>query len=124
MTEILNNIYAAGDEIKLKEFLKASFPHVIKAETQTTVQRVKATNPVFEHFDPKLLTIPRRHIISATDHNQLELMTKGFISDKLIGDYIIVDNNAYIEYLTKDMEHLISAIPNKNWLIRKYRSQR
>ncbi len=98
-----------GLESSLISFLRENHPHVI-----TEAPTANKSTPVFDHYDPTLLTIPRRLILDN------EGMAQQFLHEK-VGEYVMVDDKAYIEYLPKELAGLLPQIPNENWQTRAWR---
>lgn len=103
-----------GGEEAIVAFLQRSFPHALMKEPSKPPDGV----PVFGYFDGSLLTIPRRAILAS------EAEAKKFLSDKPVGEYVVVDGTAYVEYLTPTLMPLVGSIPAENWLVRAWKSQR
>ncbi len=122
MLEMLRVITAApAGEERLEIFLKHTFPHVLIDDQPAPVRtRPAARGPVFAHYDPNLVTIPRRRVLIGTGQD-LEQAVLAFLADKVEGDYVLVDGTAYIEYLPKELAHLVGKVPEANWLVRRYR---
>lgn len=74
--------------------------------------------PVFGHFDPLVLTIPRRAIVGS------EAEARALLAGKPEGEYEMVDGHAYVEYLTPEMAGLAAQVPAANWLVRVWRANR
>lgn len=117
MQETLTDIVKIDNGVKLLSFLSDKFKHVLNK--QIIEQTIKVP-PVFENFNPTILTFPHRTIISGND---ITNQVKQFLSDKDIYDYVIVNGQAYIEYLYRHEAHLKAMIPIKNWLVTKWRAQ-
>lgn len=111
MLRILNKLNdAAESRILLYDFLREKYPHIIINDNSNIEV------PVFGYYDPTLLTIPRRVILSSEDE------AISFLSSKADGDYVVVENKVYVEFIPLDLIYLISAVPNKNWLVRVWKS--
>lgn len=108
-----------GGETALVDFLRQTFPHIL---TVTPTPTQPASQPgrqhVFDHYDPTLLTLPRRIILDSDD------AARRFLADKPIGEYVVVDGKAYVEYLPTELAHLESKIPRENWQVRTWRAGR
>lgn len=100
-----------GLEESLAGFLREHFPHVIS----TPKVSVDRSTPVFDHYDPALLTLPRRLILDS------EEAAVQFLRDK-VGEYVVVDGRAYVEFLPADLAGLASQIPAANWQTRAWRA--
>lgn len=100
-----------GGEDSLALFLRDKFPHVIVVPKAAIKQSI-----VFDHYDPTLLTIPRRLILDSED------AARRFLADKPVGEYVVVEERAYIEYLPIELAGLLSQIPAENWRVRAWRA--
>lgn len=109
MTEVLKVV----DGEELIDFLRKNHPHVLVEDKAKPIG-----SGIFENYNPSILTYPRRLIIVGGD---LQRKVDAFIADKVKSDYVIVDDKAFIEYLTINDAHLIDLIPVKNWSIDKWR---
>jgi hypothetical protein len=121
MLETLQEIRKHRDQVKLLEqFLRRHYPGIIISDTVSA-----ASNPnkhkVFEHYDPGLITYPRRLIVLAADVGDLQAAVLDFCAQQAHCEHIIVEDRAYIEFLPADHLSLISKIPDKNWMIRRYK---
>lgn len=110
-----------GGPEQLVAFLGKQFPHVIAARpTQTITKAALADDGVFEHYDPDLLTFPRKLIITGSD---LERKVKEFLAKHAKGDYVVIGDRAYVEYLPVAHAGLASTIPAANWETTAWRSR-
>ena len=75
---------------------------------------------VFEHYNPSLITYPRRLIIAGPN---LENKVDAFLKDKNIYEHVVIENRAYIEYLNPEENNLAKDIPEHNWQIKRYRTK-
>lgn len=121
MTEVLQEI----DKINgadLVIFLQKHYPHMLDGPTpRQQRENIKfESGNIFPHYDPNILTYPRRQIFVGSKRI-LKRKVQEFLLDKLRGDYIIVNEKVYIEYLEKDDTPIADQIPTKNWLISQYR---
>lgn len=125
MTEIMNRIVERGDEGLIVDFLKVHFPQMI--EDDSRVVAVKTFNSrrdiPFDVSDANLLTFPRRAIIDG-DQDTLKDLVSNFLSDKVGGDFVIVGNRAFVEYLPASDANLLGQVPIKNWLVSSWRNSR
>jgi hypothetical protein len=68
MTEILNKMLKnPGMEKNLYDFLRANFPNIINETGKTRVEanyELSDHDEVFDHYDPTLITFPRRLILT------------------------------------------------------------
>lgn len=124
MLEILKEVTAtpAGTS-RLEQFLSAHFPHVIEKDPAgLPVQRLHGQLPVFGHYDAGLLTVPRRTILFHQDRAALEALVRQFLAGQALGDYAIVDDYAYVEFLPLELAALAQTIPERNWRTRAWRA--
>lgn len=125
MLEVLDAITKTdGGEQRLEEFLRKSFPHVLaKAIVRETAPSPAAGGgPVFPHYDPQLMTLPRRRVITTAEANgDLEAAVRDFLRDKPLSDYVIVDGVAYVEYLPASLAPMAGQVPADNWQVRAYK---
>jgi hypothetical protein len=124
MLEMLHKITALNNgEDELETFLRHTFPHVLIDDRPIPARsRPQPRGPVFPHYDPNLITIPRRRVLTGQDGiAKLEQVVVSFLADKVESDFVIVDGVAYIEYLPRELEYLIGRVPETNWLVRRYR---
>lgn len=119
MIHLLEEIELLDGSGKLEEFLSKHYPNMIEGR-RTPVD--ETPDAVFPNYNPHLLTYPRR-IIFTGDKKTLHNKVQEFVLDKIRHDSIIVGNKAYIEYLTKADSGIVEQIPDKNWLIGRYRLQ-
>lgn len=124
MVELLKEMEKIpGGVEKLFEFLEKHYPHMIvreqKAEAKKAPAPVKSpVGPVFQHFNPNVLTYPRRQVLEGEDLRQ---RVQEFMLDKIKGDFVIVDGKAYVEFLERGDAPLADKIPAKNWQIAAWR---
>lgn len=115
---------------QLQSYLRATYPHMISEDDPPVV----ATNynsydkhNVFEHYDPSLLTFPRRLILTELEAQQsgvsLQRLVFNYCSMQAYCDHIIIDGRAYIEFLPPDLGELKDQIPAKNWQVQSYRTR-
>jgi hypothetical protein len=125
MLDILKKIsLTPGGTVKLEQFLRQSFPNVLKDDPgNLPVRDLIGEVPVFGHYDPSLMTIPRRIILVNKDQAALLNLIQKFMVDKAEGDYVVVGSRAYVEYLPQDLEYLKTQIPAQNWLTRKWKNE-
>lgn len=119
MLDVLEKIETAGGGNLLEEFLKAKFPHVIDAPGEVVSNDIHG---IFDNYMPGVLTYPRREIIKA--RGNLERDVERFLATKINGEYIIIDDTAYIEYLLPGEEDIAAKLPEEKWKIRAYRDNR
>lgn len=125
MTEVLQEIDKAGGDA-LAEFLQKHYPHMISGQQPLRHQREDSkaldNDGVFQHYNPNILTYPRRQIFVGPK-SMLKGKVQEFLLDKIRGDHIIIGERAYIEYLEKSDKAIADQIPIKNWLIAAYRQR-
>jgi len=124
MVELLERIDEDPESSeKLQEFLSSKFPYIIDKSSSrllpTKMLSVENLNAhgVFDHYDPSLLTYPKRIILKGEN---IDSVVENFVSDKVASNHVIIDDTAYIEYLTEFDEHLIDQIPDENWQTKIY----
>lgn len=129
MMELMTRINATpqGSD-KLLEFLRGSFPHVVEqAAPQAAVpQVVSAPTPArvpFERYDPRLLTFPRRQMFEGQDQSELTRRVHAFLADKVRSDWVIVGDKAYVEYVPSEHARVAGSVPEKNWLVTKWKRE-
>jgi hypothetical protein len=115
MTDVLTKIDQAGGGDDLCDFLLNHYPYVIDGIDFTAV---KPNRPVFEYYNPDILTFPRRIVFTGSN---LKRQVNSFVIDKIKYDSIIVDGVAYVEYLTSEDKGIMYSIPSENWQIASYR---
>jgi len=126
MAELLEKINEDPKSSKdLQEFLSSKFPHVIDRSSSDfspiktlSVENLNA-HGVFDHYDPNLLTYPKRIILKGENISNI---VDNFVNDKIMASHVIIDDTAYIEYLTEFDKHLIEQIPNENWQTKSYKN--
>jgi hypothetical protein len=119
MLKVLDNIEEAGDGALLEQFLREKYPHVID-EPREIIFNDK--HQVFPDYKPGILTYPRREIITAK--RNLDRDVKRFLANKIHGEYIIIDNVAYVEYFLPGEENIAAKLPEEKWKIRAYELRR
>lgn len=122
MIEILGVIGKTSDgNNTLVSFLSEKFPYVIDIESQRKSTIVKEFSPVFSGHVDGALTFPHRLVMRNTDRATLEIDVAGFCEGHIQCEYIIVNNNAYIEYIPSNYASLCDSIPDSNWMVKAYR---
>lgn len=117
MVDILGVIDQRGDSVKLSEFLRLHYPHLILDN------KVVVDGSEFDRiFSQNILSFPHRKILFG-DNKELPRIIEEFLSDKINCEFLIADGRAYIEYLNSGEEYLVASIPNKNWLIKAKRDE-
>lgn len=126
MMETLTEVEKLDGGDRLIAFLTQHYPHMLVAETgekvpaQAASARVGSGDEIFEHYNPNILTYPRRMIFEGPD---LQRVVRSFLVDKIKSDFVIVGDKAYVEYLTRDDSGVMNSIPVKNWLIAAWRAR-
>jgi hypothetical protein len=116
MMATLKEIEAKGGGEALMAFLEKNYPTMVIHEPTP----MKADAEVFPGYNPGILTYPRRTMMTGPE---LERRVQRFMGDKLKSDHIIVNGVAYIEYLLPEDAALVAKIPDRNWMVRAYRSR-
>ena len=123
MVEVLKEIDKTGGD-DLIEFLQKHYPHMLSGQSTIRQQNEDAQalkdDNVFQHYNPNILTYPRRQIFVGP-RSMLNGKVQEFLLDKIRGDHIIVKGRAYIEYLEKGDTAIADQIPQSNWQISQYR---
>lgn len=102
----------------LRAFLQQHFPYMILDRSGFDKMVI---NELLVYFSGKIMTIPRRKYFSGND---LESKVSEFCVDKALCEYLLTDGFAFVEYLLRSDSHLIGDIPEKNWILSKYKSNR
>lgn len=125
MMDVLKKISTRPNgSAELETFLRKHFPQVIKNDPGgLPVREVEEDIPVFGHYDPSLLTLPRRVILAEKDEAKLLELVKTFLIDKSDSDYVIIGTRAYVEYMPLHLAKLVKQIPAKNWLTTQYKAK-
>jgi hypothetical protein len=123
MAEVLQEIDKV-DSDGLIDFLQKHYPHVLDGQPVPSQQREDAEalehDGVFSHYNPSILTYPRRQIFVGPP-GILRRKAKTFLADKLKSDFIVIGERLYIEYLDQGDSEIADQIPMKNWMISQYR---
>jgi hypothetical protein len=109
--------------LALESFLMQNFPAMLVDDSkasQTTQKNKEVDNKhsVFAYYDPSLATFPRRIIFSSDD---LQKQVRDFCARQFYCEWIIVEDRAYVEYISHDVAAHKSEIPEKNWQIRAFK---
>ena len=127
MADTLRLIDKRGGGDVLSEFLQVHHPDVIQnlvtAEQARDDAETINNHGVFEVYSPDIVTYPRRMIFVGAKADLIKRVQE-FLADKFKHDHIIIDDRAYIEYLTVLDSSISNQIPEKNWLIAAYRKNR
>jgi hypothetical protein len=126
MIALLEQIQAIPDgEVQLEGFLRRHSPHVLLEDEPQEVPVIPSG--VFGHYDPELLTVPRRLVIPAHTQQDAAHRAEEFLKGKIYADSIVLPEAgqwaAYIEFLPPEMNILADKIPVENWRIRAYRAK-
>jgi len=116
MIKVLEEIGKLNGNDKLLNFLQQHYPHALVDSQPKVEMKTVAVDEIFEHYNPNLLTYPRRIIFTGSSR-ELKTKVQSFLLDKIKSDFIIVDGKAYVEYLTNEDSQLKDSIPMKNWKI-------
>lgn len=119
MLDVLHKIEEAGGSDDLVLFLRKHQPSAL-VENQ---HKELLSNKVFPEYVPGLLTYPHRQVFNGS-RMSLESKVKSFVKDKLVHEYLIIDDVAYVEFLLPSEKSLIDKIPESNWHIRTYRKNK
>lgn len=119
MLGLLKDIQSNGHSDSLIEFISKHYQYMIDGVDPVVKQDY---GNVFRDYSPNILTYPRRTIFTG-DYKSLNKIAKEFLLDKLKGDYIIVGDKLYIEYLIKSDRSIVNDIPIENWQIANYRQK-
>jgi hypothetical protein len=76
---------------------------------------------VFKQYKPGLLTFPQKLILVDADAESLLNRVKDFLKDKVQIDYLLLGDTAYIEYVLKKYEDVVSQIPEHAKEIQQFR---
>lgn len=121
MLELLTEIENRGNGKSLAQFILSNYPHMIDGGKPT--KNYYEDNVVFSNYHPNVLTYPRRIIIEG-ESRLFNKKAVEFLLDKMKGDYIVVGDKLYIEYLEKKDKLIANSIPLSNWQIANYRQER
>ncbi len=116
MHEILTIIDEKGDGPELARFLRAYYPYMIIDDEKPKEIHVDSAG-LDKLFGSGILTFPRRRIIY-DEPFRLKATVQKFVSDKINYEFLLAHDKAYVEYLEKGEEKLVSKIPAKNWVLR------
>jgi hypothetical protein len=143
MLQIHAGLYAKNKGDEFEKFIRNNYPHIIEdaalvnqikeTAAETTVpdisfdMRVIADDKnlnkhgVFPSYNPDILMFPHRHIIVG-DNNTLTQAINEFSKGKHILDWIVVDDRAYIEWLSDKYISILEQIPEHQFQIRRYKA--
>jgi hypothetical protein len=123
MMETLTEIERLDGGDQLISFLTQHYPHMLVAEQGeklATNTAKSGSDEIFEHYNPNILTYPRRLIFTGAEH-ELRKRVQSFLVDKIKSDYEIVGEKAYVEFLNREDAAVAASVPIKNWLIAAWR---
>jgi hypothetical protein len=118
MKETLHIVKKEGPA-ELIKFLRENHPNVL--DIPVGLEPVyRDDNNIFPRYKSGLITFPRREIFTGQPKN-LKRGAARFSVDKGYCDDLVVGSYLYVEYLYANEKHLLSKIPEKNWLLKAYR---
>lgn len=120
MLKLLDDIRDTGGNDSLIVFISRNYKYMIDGNDGVVEFD---GGDVFIDYKANILTYPRRVIFSG-ENKSLVKRAREFLLDKLSGDYIIVGDKLYIEYLNKSDSSISGSIPIENWQIANYRRKR
>lgn len=141
MTDVLKEIERIdGGIAKLHEFLHREHPTVLATGPHKRPSRPQVRAPhnfvpqaatptevaptieeIFPHYDPDILTYPRRMVLHGPNRFMLRHDVYEFVRTKYRADYAVFDKIAFIEYFNPDETELVSQVPRANWAIQQWR---
>lgn len=119
MKTLLAGIERQGGADEVTDFLRKHYPNTIEGGVKALVGDY---DKVFTHYNPNILTYPRR-IIFTGPKRELQKKVREFLLDKLKSDHIVVGDRAYVEYLEESDASITDKIPLCNWQIAAYRQR-
>lgn len=119
MKGLLTNIQEQGGGDAMTTFLQKHYPAMVGGGTKASAGDY---DDVFTHYNPNILTYPRR-IIFVGPKRELLKKVREFVLDKPKSDHIIVGDRAYVEYLEEADAAITDKIPLRNWQIAAYRQR-
>jgi len=125
MTKILSVIQSNGvSNASLLKYLNANFPSIIINDTLP----VRNKHGVFPYFDSALVTIPRRVILTNLDaarsSKSLQELVESFCAIHAKCEHVIVEDHAYIEYIPRDLSHILNIVPETSWHVKNFKTKR
>jgi len=108
---------------KNKELMVATFNKLVALDSKGIYSFLSRYNDILEYYDEppfkndSLVSFPRRKIINSSDFRD----AVSFLSDKLAGQYIIINKKIYVEYLTSKDSDILKKLNDKSWLINKWK---
>jgi hypothetical protein len=128
MIEIQSKIKERGFLSSLINYLLLEYPEVIEIieegkKIQRGVPKIVMTNDnkVFRYYNPNLLSFPQKLIIKNVNVQALELSVLDFCKDKILTDYLIINNTAYIEYIKSKYYEEAKSVTDENRDLYQYR---
>lgn len=117
MKSILSALQARHSA-ELVQFLESTVPHVL--DGHTLVARPSDDKyGIFEFYDPEMLTLPRRQVLSGS--GDLGIVAKVWGRDKAYFEFLVHSDRVYIEYLPIEFASFKDKIPAGNWVLRGHR---
>lgn len=109
----------------LSNFIRDHFPQMIEedsdADKVSESRKIMNVHNVFAHYDPSLNTFPRKLIITERSGTPLSRDVLSMGSRYGYYEHLIIEDRAYIEYLSQEHMGIKDDIPEKNWEIRAYK---
>jgi hypothetical protein len=135
MIDIYKKLYSIGKGERFEDFIRRRFPYIIESDQKKPVasglpKRIKPKkmqaapkdkHGVFKQYKPGLLTFPQKLILVDADAESLLNRVKDFLKDKVQIDYLLLGDTAYIEYVLKKYEDVVSQIPEHAKEIQQFR---
>jgi hypothetical protein len=109
-------------EAVLEQFLQQKFPAILIDNNSGVVapRKVENKHRVFSYYDPSLITFPRRIIMVG---NNIHKRLQDFCAKQFYCEHVIIEDYAYIEYVSNEKAEYKSSIPEKNWQIRMFKKR-
>lgn len=145
MLKVHAELYARNKGDEFEVFIKERYPHVIdnndlvkhtKKQARAVIppptpvieqtKQVFANDPnlnkhgIFPAYNPQVLMFPHRRII-AGQPNTLQSAIEEFSKKKQILDWIIIEDRAYVEWISAKYVGILDKIPEHQYCIRKYK---
>lgn len=119
MEQTLDTIMGRPDgEDDIRVFLDSNFPYMIL--DRSGYNRVIITE-LRDFFSSNIITFPHRQIMTGEN---LEARVRDFCSSKLRSMYLVADDVAFVEYLDHCEIEFLEEIPERSWLLSKYKISR
>lgn len=113
MEAIYDKLIAGGYSKKLFDFIYKNYPSLIIDDYNK--------HRVFQHYDPSLLTYPRRYIIINSNRLVLDRMVTDFCARHGYSEFVVIEDRAYIEYIDHNSLKIKDRIPDRNWQVRQFK---